>query len=136
MDGTAGNAKNQPICGREVRLGPKSSQKKIYRKRTKIEDFIRKSYPPPHHFHVKMGGGGDKFHFVVQVNSDLTWFPLFEIIQAFFNFSVWKNCVCRLQYHQEKRESNRKVSLKQYLANNLNRNLSKFQETLIKKNFR
>ena len=38
--------KNRPICGRKVRLVPKSSPNFLYRKRTKIDDFIQKKLPP------------------------------------------------------------------------------------------
>ena len=39
------SAENRQICGRRVRLVPKSSQKFFYRKRTKIDDFIPKPTP-------------------------------------------------------------------------------------------
>ena len=50
-------AKNRPICGREVRLGPKSSPNFLYRKRTKIDDFIQKKLPPPKKGRFFLGGG-------------------------------------------------------------------------------
>ena len=49
------SAGNWPICYRKVRLGPKSSQNFIYRKRTKIDDFISKKHTPKK---ALLGGGG------------------------------------------------------------------------------
>ena len=71
------SAENRPICGRKVRLVPKSSQNLFYVNRTKFHDFKSKNIPPPKKkrpfFFFFLGGGGGGVGKNRPLNPKVSW---------------------------------------------------------------